>query len=81
MDAGWLRFFVATVAGLLRDVGPGAQAVRQIVDIMVKERHKGIVYEVSGWAVFVMAAVGLFNALQFALNTVWGVSPSVIPAF
>jgi membrane protein len=57
---------------LRRDVGPGATAVYQIVEVMIKERYRGIVFEFAGWAVFVMAAVGLFNAMQFALNTVWG---------
>jgi membrane protein len=64
---------------LRRDVGPGAAAVHQIVDVMIKERYRGIIFEIAGWVVFVMAAAGLFNALQFALNTVWGVNVQGLP--
>jgi membrane protein len=31
--------------------------------------------QIIGWSVFVVAAVGLFSALQEALNTVWDITP------
>ncbi|HET9096921.1 MAG TPA: YihY/virulence factor BrkB family protein [Candidatus Baltobacteraceae bacterium] len=60
---------------LQRDAGGGAGAVKQIVAATFNEPRKGIVAEIIGWIVFIIAAVGLFGAVQFALNTVWDVTP------
>src|SRR5579884_4479236 len=45
---------------LQRDAGSGAAAVKQIVSATFNEPRKGIVAEIIGWIVFVVAAVGLF---------------------
>ena len=60
---------------LQRDAGAGAGAVKQMVAATFNEPRKGIVAEIIGWVVFIVAAVGLFGAVQFALNTVWDVVP------
>lgn len=60
---------------LQRDAGAGAGAVKQIVAATFNEPRKGIVAEIIGWIVFIVAAVGLFGAVQFALNTIWDVTP------
>jgi membrane protein len=60
---------------LQRDAGAGAGAVKQIVAATFNEPRKGIVAEIIGWVVFIVAAVGLFGSVQFALNTVWDVVP------
>jgi membrane protein len=60
---------------LQRDAGPGAGAVRQIVASTFNEPRTGIVAEIVGWIVFIVAAVGLFSAVQFALNNVWDIAP------
>ncbi|HEV3154420.1 MAG TPA: YihY/virulence factor BrkB family protein [Candidatus Baltobacteraceae bacterium] len=60
---------------LQRDAGAGAGAVKQIVAATFNEPRKGIVAEIIGWIVFVVAALGLFGAVQFALNTIWEVVP------
>lgn len=60
---------------LQRDAGSGAGAVRQIVASTFNEPRKGIVAEIIGWVVFIAAAVGLFGSVQYALNTVWDVTP------
>lgn len=60
---------------LQRDAGAGAGAVRQIVSATFNEQRKGVLAEIIAWVVLVVAAVGLFNAMQFALNTVWEVPP------
>lgn len=60
---------------LQRDAGAGAGAVKQIVSATFNQPRKGIVAEIIGWIVFIIAAVGLFGAVRFALNTVWDVTP------
>ncbi len=60
---------------LQKDAGAGAGAVRQIVSATFNEPRKGVLAEIIGWIVFIIAAVGLFGAVQFALNTVWDVVP------
>ncbi len=60
---------------LQRDAGPGAGAVKQMVAATFNEPRKGILAEIIGWIVFILAAVGLFGAMQFALNTVWELIP------
>lgn len=56
--------------------GPaGTAAVRAIVDSTLSHQGQGIVSQIIGWAVFILAAIGMFGALQDALNTVWEVKP------
>lgn len=64
-----------TFGYLQRDAGPGANAVRQIVTATFNEAHKGVIAQIIGWVVLVVAAIGLFNAVQFALNAAWEVAP------
>jgi membrane protein len=60
----------------LRDsTGSGDQAVRSIVDSTFGQPQHGVYGQIIAWSIFVIAAVGLFNALQFALNTVWEIVP------
>ena len=54
-----------------RDVGAGSGAVKQIVAATFNQPRKSVTAQAVGWAVFIFAAIGLFTALQFALNTVW----------
>ncbi len=60
---------------LQRDAGSGASAVRAIVMTTINEAHKGIFAEIVSWVILVVAAVGLFNAVQFALDHVWDLTP------
>lgn len=60
---------------LKRDAGAGAGAIQTIVQATFSRRRSGVLAQIIGWVVFLIAAVGLFNALQFALNTVWDVKP------
>jgi membrane protein len=55
-----------------RDVGSGSDAVRQIVAATFNQPRHNVLAQIVGWAIFVLAAVGLFGSLQFALNTAWG---------
>ncbi|HEY6485993.1 MAG TPA: YihY/virulence factor BrkB family protein [Candidatus Cybelea sp.] len=55
--------------------GPGALAVRQIVAATLDQQRHSVIAQIAGWALFLVAAIGLFNALQFALNSVWEVAP------
>jgi len=70
-----LRVLHAIYGYVDRDAGPGASAVRSIVTSIFSEQRNGLVAEIVGWSVFLFAAVGLFSALQFALNTVWDAHP------
>ena len=60
---------------LQRDAGSGANAVRAIVMTTINEAHKGIFAEIVSWVVLVVAAVGLFNAVQFVLDHIWDLTP------
>lgn len=53
----------------------GGTAVRQIVSATFAHPRKSIIAQVVGWALFVVAAIGLFSALQFALNAAWDIEP------
>jgi membrane protein len=55
--------------------GPSMVAVRQIVAGTLDQPRHSVIAQVAGSAVFVVAAIGLLSALQFALNTVWEVAP------
>src|SRR5579864_2033203 len=60
---------------LQQDAGAGASAVKQIVLATFSQTRKGIIAEIFGWVVLVVAAVGLFTSVQFALNTLWDLAP------
>ncbi len=56
--------------------GPSAaRGIEAIVTATFSQRKAGIISQIAGWTIFVLAAVGLFSALQEALNTVWDVAP------
>jgi membrane protein len=55
--------------------GPETAAVRQIVSGTLGLPRHGLIAQIAGWAFFVIAALGLFGSLQFALNTTWDVTP------
>ncbi|MBV9333412.1 MAG: YihY/virulence factor BrkB family protein [Candidatus Eremiobacteraeota bacterium] len=56
--------------------GPSAaHGIQAIVTATFSQRKAGILSQIIGWAVFVVAAVGLFSSLQEALNTVWDITP------
>lgn len=52
-----------------------AQAIKAIVGATMNQQHKGTIAQIIAWILFIVAAVGLFNSVQFALNTVWDVEP------
>jgi membrane protein len=56
---------------LSRHAAAGAGALRQIVASTSTQPHQGALAQVAGWIALALAALGLFGALQFALNTVW----------
>ncbi len=58
-----------------RDAGSGAHALREIVASSLDRSHGGPLAQTVGWIVFVVAALGLFGAAQFALNAIWDVPP------
>jgi membrane protein len=62
-------------AYLGRHAAAGAGAVRQILAATAQERREGPLAQGVSWVVVVIAAVGLFSALQFALNTIWDSPP------
>lgn len=49
----------------------GGQAVREIVTATFAHPRQSVLTQVVGWGLFVVAAIGLFSSLQFALNTAW----------
>lgn len=57
-----------------QDLGSGSDAVRQIVTSTFNQPRHSLASQIVSWALFVLAAVGLFNGLQFALNTAWDVA-------
>lgn len=66
-----------TFGYLQHNAGSGANAVKQIVSSTFNEPHKGIIAQIIGWIILVAAAIGLFNAVQFALNAAWEVTSPV----
>lgn len=54
-----------------RDLGSGSDAVRQIVTSTFDQPRRSLIAQIVGWVLFVLAAAGLFNGLQFALNNAW----------
>ena len=65
-----LYAYVATSAG-----PSAASGIQSIVSATFAQRKAGVISQIVGWTVFAVAAVGLFSALQEALNTVWDVTP------
>lgn len=57
-----------------QDLGSGSDAVRQIVTSTFNQPRHSPASQIIGWALVVLAAVGLFNGVQFALNTAWDVT-------
>jgi membrane protein len=65
-----LYAYMATTAG------PAAAAgIRSVVAATLAQRKSGVLWQIIGWTLFVIASVGLFGSLQEALNTVWDVAP------
>lgn len=52
-----------------------ANDVRTIVAATFARQHSGTVGQIVGWVLFVLGAIGLFSAFQYALNTIWEVPP------
>ncbi|MBV8601166.1 MAG: YihY/virulence factor BrkB family protein, partial [Candidatus Eremiobacteraeota bacterium] len=52
-----------------------ADGIQSIVTATFAQRHVGFVAQAISWVVFIFAAIGLFAALQQALNTIWDVQP------
>ncbi|MBV8246121.1 MAG: YihY/virulence factor BrkB family protein [Candidatus Eremiobacteraeota bacterium] len=50
-----------------------ADGIDAIVAATFAQRRAGTIAQIVGWFVFVLGAVGLFSALQDALNTIWDV--------
>ena len=61
---------------LKQDAGAGADAIQGLVTATLNHPRQGMIAQIIGWAVFVIAALGLFGALQFALNLIWDVKPA-----
>ena len=58
-----------------QEAGPGSEAVKQIVAATFAQPRQSAFAQIAAWAIFIFAALGLFGALQFALNTVWDADP------
>ncbi len=76
-------FFLGSHQGMLNTLygymshtaGPSAaQGIHGIVSATFAQRKSGVLMQIVGWVIFILAAVGLFNSLQEALNTVWDVT-------
>jgi membrane protein len=52
-----------------------ASGIRALVEANMSQHRSGAIAQIIGWAIFVFAAIGLFNALQQALDIVWDVEP------
>jgi membrane protein len=52
-----------------------AHGIESIVSATFSQRRAGVIGEIIGWCVLVLAAVGLFSAVQQALDTLWDVAP------
>ncbi len=63
------------LAYLARVAGPGSSAVQQFVTSAASEPKSGFIALAVGWIVFLIGAIGLIQALQTALNTIWDVVP------
>ncbi|BDE04834.1 hypothetical protein WPS_01100 [Vulcanimicrobium alpinum] len=64
------------IGAIASSAGQGAaETVRQMVTASFDKPRQSIAAQVIGWITFIVGAVGLFAALQDALNTVWHVEP------
>jgi membrane protein len=62
--------------GLASSVGSSTSlSVRSIVDASFQSHQGSVIAQSTGWAIFIVAASGLFLSLQNALNRVWRVRP------
>ena len=52
-----------------------AEAVRDLVTSAFNKPRAGLIAQMVGWSAFLGGAIGLFSALQDALNTIWRVQP------
>jgi membrane protein len=65
---------------LQQSAGESAEiGVRSIVTSTFDRHDEGILAQIISWSIFVLAAIGLFTALQSALNTVWDVDNKTQP--
>jgi membrane protein len=65
---------------LAQSAGPTAEiGVRAIVTSTFNQHNAGVLAQVVSWSIFIFAAIGLFTALQSALNTVWDVDSKTQP--
>jgi membrane protein len=65
---------------LAQSAGPSAEiGVRSIVTSTFNQHSAGVLAQIISWSIFVFAAIGLFSALQSALNTVWDVESKAQP--
>lgn len=72
---GHHRAMLDTLYGYLSHTAgkSAASGIRGIVEATFAQKRSGIIAQIIGWLVFILAAMGLFAALQDALNTVWDV--------
>jgi membrane protein len=75
--AGHHQQVVAVVEQHLRaSLGPAAaQTVADLVEATVSQQGQGLFSATLGWAMLLVAAVGLFGSLRDALNTIWELPP------
>lgn len=52
-----------------------AAGIQGIVAATFAQQHQSGLLQIVSWVVFVLAAIGLFSALQGAINTIWDVTP------
>lgn len=64
---------------ILRQLQPsigdsGTKVISDIVNATIDQRKSGFFAAIAGWIVFIVAATGLFGAVQTTLDTVWHVN-------
>lgn len=57
-----------------------SDALRGIVDTIVHQQRQGIIAAAVSWGLLLFGALGLVDALQDALNTIWHVPPAATPS-
>ncbi|MDQ6780794.1 MAG: YihY/virulence factor BrkB family protein [Candidatus Eremiobacteraeota bacterium] len=63
--------YIQVTAGL-----GAAHAVQSIVSLTFNQKHSTAIAQAIAWVMFFVATIGLFTALQDALNTVWDIRPT-----
>ena len=58
-----------------------AELIQGMIDAAGRQRSGGVVASLIGLAALILGAIGLFGALQDALNTVWDVEPQQTGGF